>query len=582
MKKLSLLLVGFLCLSVMVRAGEVISNDTGEDATGLRVVFSSPVLITGFGDNLVSIDTQMLSFEFIFSGGVVEPWDSHWFNYAPASASVMETEWLTGSIVSDIPQGGLTREDLMNLGRTPTYEEIMSVIAEYPGEDEPLYVPADDEAIWLTDLEGHADIYDNDSVNINYAEWFDQSQITEVYALRNGIKMEFLPDGFTVLTNDQMKTFTGTPAIERTPASSHKDHAIFGFSFWIVVRTSKPPSRFDLTITVQSPVKYGGETYAFVGHNFFQSLELPDVNLIRALESLADVGFSGISLGANHFMRSDNATDLFAQYTVYPGEWMRTPTESELRHMLRLADQVGLDTELRVEVWLTNSFKSEHEVWRGAISPANINEWFDSYYDICAPLALIAQQESVDILVVGVELNSMMRYTSHWQDLVSRLREIFAGRITIAEGTAMYLAGFNTYSSETSLEMNVGKMWSKLDLIGMTLGVGFHQGQILETSKDQRFRIILENLIEFCRPAFEYYRASYPGLPIFFSEMFMLNYDGALIAHADFWSAAETPTARFDHQEYVDTWAAFLFMAEYFKAEGLSAWTATQYFLIEG
>ncbi len=97
MKTISLLLIGLLCLSAAAVTGEVIANDTGEDATGLRITFSTPVLITAFGDILTSVDPQMLSFEFVFSGGVVEPWDSHWFNYAPATASVMEYEWLTGS-----------------------------------------------------------------------------------------------------------------------------------------------------------------------------------------------------------------------------------------------------------------------------------------------------------------------------------------------------------------------------------------------------------------------------------------------------------------------------------------------------
>jgi hypothetical protein len=88
MKKVTLLVAGLFCISVSVFAGEVITNDTGEDATGLRVVFSSPVLITGFGDILTTVDPQMLSFEFVFSGGTVKPWDSHWFSYAPATASV--------------------------------------------------------------------------------------------------------------------------------------------------------------------------------------------------------------------------------------------------------------------------------------------------------------------------------------------------------------------------------------------------------------------------------------------------------------------------------------------------------------
>jgi len=61
MKKVSLLAVGLLCLSVVVSAGEVITNDTGEDATCLRVMFSEPVFITAFGDILTSVDPQMMA-----------------------------------------------------------------------------------------------------------------------------------------------------------------------------------------------------------------------------------------------------------------------------------------------------------------------------------------------------------------------------------------------------------------------------------------------------------------------------------------------------------------------------------------
>lgn len=111
MKRVYLLLVGLLCLSVSVIAGEVITNDSGEDATGLRVSFSTPVLITAFGDILTTVDPQMLSFEFVFSGGIVKPWDSQWFNYAPATATVVQTEWLTSTSSSSSPSADAVAVD---------------------------------------------------------------------------------------------------------------------------------------------------------------------------------------------------------------------------------------------------------------------------------------------------------------------------------------------------------------------------------------------------------------------------------------------------------------------------------------
>jgi len=112
MKRLSLLFVGMLCLSVVGYAGEVITNDTGEDATGLRVLFSTPVLITAFGDTLPFVEAQMLSFEYVFSGGIVKAWESHWFNYSPATATVVETEWLNQPLASQtVPAEAVTVVD---------------------------------------------------------------------------------------------------------------------------------------------------------------------------------------------------------------------------------------------------------------------------------------------------------------------------------------------------------------------------------------------------------------------------------------------------------------------------------------
>ena len=127
MKNVSLLIIGLLCFSVIIYAGEVITNDTGKAATGLRVAFSTPVLITAFGDILTSVDPQMLSFEFVFSGGTVEQWESHWFNYAPATASVVESEWLT-ELPSSCPDTWWEEEQIWGIsgGLAWKYVELIS------------------------------------------------------------------------------------------------------------------------------------------------------------------------------------------------------------------------------------------------------------------------------------------------------------------------------------------------------------------------------------------------------------------------------------------------------------------------
>ena len=108
MKSIWLTVVAMVSVSLLAFSGTVITNDTGEDATGLQVTFSAPVLITSFGDAFTQVEPEMLSYEFVFSGGIAKPWDSQWFNYAPATAAVVQTEWAhdgsTGSVsIADNP-----------------------------------------------------------------------------------------------------------------------------------------------------------------------------------------------------------------------------------------------------------------------------------------------------------------------------------------------------------------------------------------------------------------------------------------------------------------------------------------------
>ena len=555
--------VSIVCFS----ASERLVNRTGSTAIGVSIEFSKSVRITDYDtDVLVSQEPLGRASEFTFSGGHLSNGESFSISWIPNTAEITSVKWKTSA---GAPSTGTATRNT----DSPTYKEIMAQIAEYPGADELLYKPASDEAIWLTDLEGHADIYDDDSIKINYADWFDQSQISKIEVYRNGIKMRFLPAKFDVLTNDQMKTFDGNPA-EHTPKSNHTDHAIFGYEyeFRILAQSSE---RF--LVKIKSPFEFTGSAFAFVGHNFFDWLTLPDSALLDALKSLEDVGFAGISLGANHFMNSNVATDMFAQYTYDPAvceAWKRTPTENELRRMMRLANQAGLDVEFRVELWLTDAFKESHGGWRGAIDPTNVNQWFANYGDLCTRLATIAEEEGADIFVVGVELNSLERYTDRWRELVSSMRHVFHGKITFAEATNLYLAGYSTYDNEDRLDRNVGSFWGTLDLIEVNMWPGAGGNMKLEERTDQRFTVLLQNLLDFWSPAFSLYRTLYPQLPIRFGEIGTFDYDGAM-ATDDFYGAWLLPNAKLDHQEYVDTWAAYLCMATALSADGLSAWTVT-------
>jgi len=80
--------------SLPLAAGEFLMNDSGEMATALRVTFSEPVTVTGFGDMLMDVTPSGGLTEFTFSGGQVEAWGAHWLNWEPENVTLLNHEWL--------------------------------------------------------------------------------------------------------------------------------------------------------------------------------------------------------------------------------------------------------------------------------------------------------------------------------------------------------------------------------------------------------------------------------------------------------------------------------------------------------
>ena len=578
MKRIWLILVAVVGVSLVAFSGTVITNDTGEDAAGLRVTFSSPVLITSFGDALTSIDPQMLSYEFVFSGGTVTPWDSQWFNYAPATASVVSTEWLTGTVVSGTPVGELARDDLLNLGRDPTYDEIMSVIAESPGDDEPLYEPGPDEQIWLTDLEGHADIYDNDSIKINYAPGFDQSQITKVEVSRNGIKMRFLPDKFDVLTNEQMKTFDGNAA-EKTPVSSHTDHAIFGYTYEISFFGRDGTLLAELRTIIRSPIRFDDERFLNIGI-VTDIIGNPSDWLVERFEAYREMGFTGISFSIYYITDSAASNSVhraeFVDPSVHP--WARTLTDAEIQKVLRAIDDAGLMSEVRIEIWVSlRTAASDSSNHRGALHPVDLEEWFTNYASLCRTLGEILEDEGCDIFTPIVELSSLERYDTQIRSLLADIRTVFSGRLMVSSQTQTHLAWGSTYDDETNFETIADRatFWGFEDL---EIGLNCWPSGAWETQNDQRFSVLVERAFSFWARAFSYYRSRYPGKPIVFAEMGNFNFDGSSRGYDYFLRelgynpggpTPGVPPTVIDNQEDADLRSALVIAAEALGAAGV-------------
>jgi hypothetical protein len=99
MRKGVVVVVALVLMFVPVFAGTYLMNDTGQTAYSLRVTFSEPVTITGFGDALTNLNPTGEATEFTFSGGELEAWGGHWLNWEPTSVQLLDHQWIGRSTV---------------------------------------------------------------------------------------------------------------------------------------------------------------------------------------------------------------------------------------------------------------------------------------------------------------------------------------------------------------------------------------------------------------------------------------------------------------------------------------------------
>lgn len=102
MRKMLLLAVGLAACTWSVLGGEYLRNDSGGVVTGLRVVFSEPVRLTGFGDVLTLVTPRGESESFSFSGGLLLSGQYHWMSWRPADATIASYEWTIGTFDSSL------------------------------------------------------------------------------------------------------------------------------------------------------------------------------------------------------------------------------------------------------------------------------------------------------------------------------------------------------------------------------------------------------------------------------------------------------------------------------------------------
>lgn len=160
----------------------------------------------------------------------------------------------------------------------------------------------------------------------------------------------------------------------------------------------------------------------------------------NAVAALQASGSTHVNLYVEWFMRNRNASAL------RPAR--HTATDRSLLHAMGVARSKGMASVLTLVV------RSSDGTWQALIRPRDRGRWFASYRRMARHYATLARRGGAETIVIGAELESMIRYTRKWQRVIRVIRARFPGRLTYS-------------SNQVDGARRVG-FWRKLDYVGMT------------------------------------------------------------------------------------------------------------------
>jgi len=387
--------------------------------------------------------------------------------------------------------------------------------------------------------------------------------------------MEFLPNRFDVLTNEQMKTFDGNP-LEHTPASNHTDHAIWGYEYGIHFLDQKSEPISTLAANVKPPFTLTGG-YQFVNLFFWWDApmaHLDDVRLQAYLGRFRDLGWKGISLDYWLNLDSPHSNELLFWSWGWHTNWIETAKDDELRRILTAAAEVGLDTEVRMQMHVSGVYKATHADCgtgcRSLLEPTDIDLFFTNYTEKCLVVADILEETGGDIFTVFVEADSLGRYGELTRSLLDAISERFSGRLAIDQSTHHYLRGRSPNDEELHSPeeiMGLSTFWDWESASGTGVDVQMNTvDPICSADADQSLSDMASTFFQDWIPAVQYYNVKYPENRIAFGEVAITSYDEAARLG---WEVIANDTPE-DWQEGVDLVAAICIAVEAFGLEGMS------------
>ena len=163
------------------------------------------------------------------------------------------------------------------------------------------------------------------------------------------------------------------------------------------------------------------------------------------VEEIARTGANTICFALAALQENCASSSLFVEYR-------KVPTTKRLASLIKLAHGRGLRVVIMPIVLLEDPGTDE---WRGKNDPTDMEAWWSDYESYILHYARIAQDNGVEMFLVGSELVSMEgpEHTARWRALIAKVREAYKGLLS-------YSANWDHYDEI--------EWWGDLDVVGMT------------------------------------------------------------------------------------------------------------------
>ena len=211
------------------------------------------------------------------------------------------------------------------------------------------------------------------------------------------------------------------------------------------------------------PPKWPMAGITFTGGRYCPNVTMGSAAGLASLDHLASTGATWVSLIVTQYQTSINTTDVFPLYNAsqVPAEYYTyvTISEADLLAAIRHAHSLGLKIMLKPHVDPLTNNAPLGKTWRGQIgeyfTAKEWDAWFASYWTMLRHYAELAEREHIEMLSMNCELITANNQSSHWRELVERVRAVYSGLVTTAP---------NGHGHELWVSW-----WDALDVIGVDL-----------------------------------------------------------------------------------------------------------------